>query len=40
MDAVADNGSVELQVFGLLKTGQYFYGSDTIKIINRKDDDD
>jgi len=39
MDAVADNGSVELQVFGLLKTGQYFYGSDTIRVLERRGGD-
>jgi len=33
MDAVSDNGRVELRVGGLLKTGQYFYGSDTVLVI-------
>jgi predicted outer membrane repeat protein len=33
MDAVPDNGRVELEVVGRLKTGQYFYGSDTVRII-------
>lgn len=36
MNAVADNVRVELQVVGQLKTGQYFYGSDTIRIISRR----
>jgi predicted outer membrane repeat protein len=33
MEAVPENGQVELQVVGQLKSGQYFYGSDTIRII-------
>jgi Tol biopolymer transport system component len=33
MDAARDNGSVELTGVGRLKTGQYFYGTDTIRII-------
>ena len=33
MDAVPDNGRVELEVVGKLKTGQYYYGSDTVRII-------
>jgi len=33
MEAVADNGNVELEVFGNLTTGQSFYGSDTIRIM-------
>jgi hypothetical protein len=33
MDAVSTNGSVELQVVGNLKTGQYFGGIDTILVI-------
>ena len=33
MDAVPDNGRVELQVVGQLQTGQYFYGTDTVWII-------
>ncbi|MFQ5770193.1 MAG: right-handed parallel beta-helix repeat-containing protein [bacterium] len=32
---VSINGPVELQVVGRLKTGQYFYGTDTIKIVER-----
>jgi hypothetical protein len=35
MDAVPDNGKVELQVVGRLNCGQYFFGSDTITIIDR-----
>ena len=35
MDAVGDNGRVELQVVGNLGTGQYFYGTDTARIIGR-----
>jgi CD109 antigen len=34
MEAVPDDGRVELQVVGQLKTGQYFYGTDTIRIIS------
>lgn len=33
MDAVSNNGRVELQVEGQLNTGQYFYGSDTVRIV-------
>ena len=33
-DIVSDNGDIQLEVFGRLGTPQYFYGSDTIKIIN------
>ncbi|MHC4498920.1 MAG: choice-of-anchor Q domain-containing protein [Planctomycetota bacterium] len=33
MDAVPDDGRVELEVVGKLKTGQYFYGSDVVRII-------
>ena len=33
MDAINSNGLVELVVVGQLKTGQYFYGSDTINVI-------
>jgi len=40
MDAVSNNGRVELQVVGRLKAGQYFYGTDTVRIISHKDDDD
>ena len=35
MDAVPYNGRVELEVVGSLKSGQYFYGSDTVWIIKR-----
>jgi len=35
MDVVDDDGRVELKVVGLLKTGQYFYGADTVRIISR-----
>ncbi len=38
MDAVSDNGKVELQVVGNLKTGQYFYGTDTVRIISPRND--
>jgi len=31
---VTDNGDIQLEVFGRLGTPRYFYGSDTIKIIN------
>ena len=37
MDAVGNNGSVELQLAGQFKTGQYFYGTDTVRIINPRD---
>lgn len=30
-----DNGSLEITVVGSLTTGQYFYGSDTIRIIEQ-----
>ena len=33
MAAVPDNGNVDLEVVGSLKSGQYFYGSDTVRII-------
>jgi hypothetical protein len=33
--AATDCGPVEVTVVGLLTTGQYFYGTDTIKIINK-----
>ena len=36
MDAVPQNGQTELDVVGKLKSGQYFYGSDTVRIINIK----
>jgi len=32
LSAVPDNGLVELQALGRLKTGRYFFGSDTITI--------
>ncbi len=35
MDAVPDNGPVQLQVVGQLNSGQYFVGSDTITIIDK-----
>jgi hypothetical protein len=35
LDAVPDNGRVELQVVGRLNCGQYFFGSDAVKIIGR-----
>lgn len=34
MDAVGSSGPVQLNVVGRLKTGQYFYGSDSVRIIN------
>ena len=34
MEALPDNGRVELQVVSQLKTGQYFYGTDTVRIIS------
>lgn len=36
MNAVPGNGGVKLQVVGQLKSGQYFYGNDTIRIIDRR----
>jgi hypothetical protein len=33
MDAIPNNGQVELVVVGQLKTGQYFFGSDTVSVI-------
>jgi len=36
MDVISNNGRVELKVVGRLKTGQYFYDRDTIRIINRR----
>jgi len=38
MDAVSDNGSVELRVGGQLKTSQYFCGTDTVRIISPRND--
>ena len=34
MEAVPDDGTEELQVVGQLMTGQYFYGTNTVLIIN------
>ena len=34
--AIPDNGRAELEVSGKLTTGQIFYGTDTIRIINPK----
>lgn len=34
MDATPDNGRVQLQLVGQIKTGQYFYGTDTVRIIS------
>ena len=36
-DAITDtdDGSLEVEVVGSLTTGQYFYGSDTIRTITR-----
>jgi len=36
MAAVPQNGNKELKVAGKLKSGQYFYGCDTVKIISLK----
>jgi len=36
-DNLMDDGSLEATVIGSLTTGQYFYGTDTIKIKGRKD---
>jgi len=36
MDIVPENGWIELNVVGNLESGQYFYGSDTIKIVDWK----
>ena len=33
MDAIPNNGLVELVVVGQLKTGQYFFGTDNIRVI-------
>ncbi len=35
MAAVGGNGTVDLEFVGRLKTSQYFYGSDTVRIIGR-----
>jgi hypothetical protein len=34
MEAVTDNGRVQLRVFGIFETGQYFYGTDKITLIS------
>jgi len=39
MAAVDDNGEVELQLVGRLRTSRYFYGIDTVRLIDRKDND-
>ena len=36
MDAVVDNGRVEVEAVGSLKSGRYFYGSDTVLIKARR----
>jgi hypothetical protein len=37
MDAIDDNGRVELQILGQLRQpGQYFYATDTIRIKPRR----
>lgn len=36
MEAVPDNGKVELEVVGNLTSGQYFYGTDTAWIKGRR----
>ena len=33
MDVVPTDGNIELKVAGKLKSGQYFYGCDTVKVI-------
>jgi hypothetical protein len=35
LDTVDQAGQVQVDVVGQLKTGQYFFGKDTIRIINR-----
>ncbi len=35
LDSISEMGPVEVYVVGQLKTGQYFYGSDTIRIIHQ-----
>ena len=39
MDAVSDNGSVELRVGGELATGRFFCGTDTVRIISPRNND-
>ena len=34
LKAIPENGKVDLHVTGWLKTGQYFYGTDTVRIIH------
>jgi hypothetical protein len=34
MNAVLADGNIELKVAGKLKSGQYFYGRDTVRIIH------
>ena len=36
MNAIENNGRVELQAVGRLKTGQYFYGEDSVRIRTRR----
>ena len=36
MEAVGENGTVELEVMGRLKSGQYFRGCDSIRINGRR----
>jgi len=38
--ALPDNGNVELTIVGRFISGQYFYGTDKIRIIGYSDDDD
>ncbi|GAJ05213.1 unnamed protein product, partial [marine sediment metagenome] len=38
LTALPDDGSVELTIVGRFISGQCFYGTDTIKIIDRKND--
>jgi hypothetical protein len=35
MGAVVDNGEVEVEAVGSLRSGRYFYGSDTVLIRGR-----
>ena len=36
MGAVSDDGPTELQIIGQLKSGQYFYASDTVTVIHKR----
>ncbi len=36
MDVISNNGRVELKLVGRLKTGRYFFGCDTARIIHRR----